>query len=64
MIYNLIDASNGFYQSPVAKEYRSRMNIPFRIQSNPELETKFLKEATAKGMISLKGNHLQSKRTN
>ena len=31
------------------------MNIPFRIQSNPELEAKFLKEATAKGMLSLKG---------
>jgi phosphoserine aminotransferase len=52
----LIDSSNGFYESPVTKGYRSRMNIPFRIQSNPDLEVKFLKEASAKGMLSLKGN--------
>ncbi|KAI6182860.1 Phosphoserine aminotransferase [Aphelenchoides bicaudatus] len=57
LIYNLIDNSNGFYQSPVTKQHRSRMNIPFRIKENAELEAKFLKEATAKGMISLKGKH-------
>lgn len=32
------------------------MNIPFRIRSDEALESKFLKEATARGMISLKGH--------
>jgi phosphoserine aminotransferase len=31
------------------------MNIPFRIRSDADLESKFLKAATAKDMLSLKG---------
>jgi len=56
LIYNLIDNSNNFYQSPVDKKHRSRMNIPFRIKADPDLEAKFLKEASAKNMLSLKGH--------
>jgi phosphoserine aminotransferase len=56
LIYNLIENSNGFYHSPVDKKYRSRMNIPFRIKNDPELETKFVQEAVAAGMLSLKGH--------
>lgn len=53
----MIDTSDGFYRSPIDKKYRSRMNIPFRIQeNNEELEAKFVKESIARGMISLKGH--------
>ncbi|XP_072020531.1 phosphoserine aminotransferase-like [Amphiura filiformis] len=59
MIYDVIDQSKGFYCAPVDKAYRSRMNIPFRIGSPEgveELEKKFLAEAAALDMISLKGH--------
>ncbi|CAD5210186.1 unnamed protein product [Bursaphelenchus xylophilus] len=56
-IYDVIDNSNGFFSSPVEKSVRSRMNIPFRINEGDEkLEEKFLAEAKAQGMISLKGH--------
>lgn len=49
LLYEIIDDSNGFYSSPVAKSYRSRMNVPFRICKNGKcdeaLEQKFLSEA-------------------
>lgn len=58
LIYNAIDSSNGFYISPVAKNSRSRITIPFRISgpNGEELEKKFLKESEAAGMIQLKGH--------
>ena len=33
LLYDFIDNSDGFYIAPVQKEYRSRMNIPFRIKN-------------------------------
>ena len=30
-IYDIIDASDGFYTAPVAAAVRSRMNVPFRV---------------------------------
>ncbi|CAL1295174.1 unnamed protein product [Larinioides sclopetarius] len=59
LVYEVLDASNGFYHSVIKKGNRSRMNIPFRIggpSGNDELETKFLNEAKARKMISLKGH--------
>ncbi|CAG9795220.1 unnamed protein product [Diatraea saccharalis] len=59
LIYNIIEGSNGFYYAPVAKNSRSRMNIPFRIGSsggNETLEKEFLKGAEAMGLIQLKGH--------
>lgn len=56
LIYSTIEASNGFYNTPIVKEFRSRMNVPFRTQNNSELEAKFVKEAEALNMISLKGH--------
>jgi phosphoserine aminotransferase len=55
-IYNLIDASNGFYTSAVDKNARSRMNVPFRVKKDEQLEEKFLKEAKAAGYLGLKGH--------
>ncbi|KAI5644429.1 aminotransferase class-V domain-containing protein [Phthorimaea operculella] len=57
IIYNIIDSSNGFYTAPVAKNVRSKMNIPFRIKNGDEaLEKEFLKGAEALGLIQLKGH--------
>jgi phosphoserine aminotransferase len=56
IVYDAIAASGGFYSSPVAENCRSRMNVPFTIPSDPELESKFVAEATAAGLKELKGH--------
>ena len=56
MLYKFIDESGGYYTNTVVAQYRSRMNIPFRICCNDELETKFIKEAGDAGLIELKGH--------
>lgn len=53
-LYAAIDNSD-FYANPVEPVSRSWMNIPFTL-ANPELDAVFLKEATAKGLITLKGH--------
>eukprot|EP00243_Klebsormidium_subtile_P009199 TRINITY_DN4520_c0_g1_i1.p1 TRINITY_DN4520_c0_g1~~TRINITY_DN4520_c0_g1_i1.p1 ORF type:complete len:429 (+),score=146.08 TRINITY_DN4520_c0_g1_i1:110-1288(+) len=55
ILYDAIEGSNGFYKCPVAKPVRSLMNVPFTMR-DPELEAEFLKEATAQGLIQLKGH--------
>lgn len=56
MLYNYIDNSEGFYSNGVQPQYRSRMNIPFRVKSDEELEKKFLAQATAAGLLDLAGH--------
>eukprot|EP00039_Didymoeca_costata_P028243 m.20475 g.20475 ORF g.20475 m.20475 type:complete len:366 (-) comp6853_c0_seq2:114-1211(-) len=57
LIYSVIDASDGFYTAPVEKSARSRVNVPFRIAGgNEDVEASFLKEATAQGLLQLKGH--------
>jgi len=57
MIYDTIDGSDGFYTAPVAKDARSRMNVPFQILGgNDELEKKFLKEAEKVKLFTLAGH--------
>ena len=56
LIYDLLDASR-FYASPVAKEDRSRMNIPFTL-ADEKLDAVFLKGAEERGMIQLKGHRI------
>ena len=53
-LYDYIDAQD-FYSNPVAKEDRSRMNVPFRLRSDT-LDAKFLEEAEARGLSQLKGH--------
>ena len=45
MLYDAIDHSDGYYECKVDKSMRSRINVVFRIQGNPTLEKKFMKEA-------------------
>jgi phosphoserine aminotransferase len=57
VLYDAIDASNGFYACPVAKSDRSRMNVPFKTR-DAALDAEFLKQAEARGMLQLKGHKL------
>ena len=53
-IYEAIDGS-AFYSNPVAKEYRSLMNIPFML-ADDSLNGLFLEQAERRGLMSLKGH--------
>jgi phosphoserine aminotransferase len=57
LLYDAIDASNGFYRCPVAKADRSRMNVPFNTR-DAATDAEFLKQAEAQGMLQLKGHKL------
>lgn len=59
LILNVIENSGNFYVCPVDKEFRSRMNIPFRVGStsgDETLEKKFLAGAEKLKMVQLKGH--------
>jgi len=53
-LYAAIDNSN-FYRNPVELNCRSWMNVPFTL-AKPELDSKFLEEAKAAGLVTLKGH--------
>jgi len=53
-LYAAIDGSD-FYGSPVAINARSWMNVPFTL-ANADLDADFLKGASEKGLITLKGH--------
>lgn len=55
-LYDYIDHSD-FYYNNVDKPYRSRMNVVFRIRDE-SLYPDFLSQATAKGLLFLKGHKL------
>jgi phosphoserine aminotransferase len=53
-LYEAIDGSD-FYSNPVAKKYRSWMNVPFLL-ANEDLNSLFLEKAANNGLITLKGH--------
>ncbi|GAV20274.1 phosphoserine aminotransferase [Mariprofundus micogutta] len=53
-LYAVIDSSD-FYGSPVAKNGRSWMNVPFTL-ADADLDAAFLKSAAENGLITLKGH--------
>ena len=55
MLYDVIDASQGFYRGHAQPEHRSVMNVTFRLPSD-ELEKKFLAEAVKLKLCDLKGH--------
>ena len=55
LIYDAIDNSNGFYRGHAEKDSRSKMNITFRLP-NEDLEKQFVKEATERDLVGLKGH--------
>jgi len=54
LLYDYLDTT-GFYRNPVAKEDRSRMNVPFTLP-DAKLDEPFLKGAAERGMVQLKGH--------
>src|SRR6185295_3582391 len=54
LLYDYLDAS-AFFRNPVAKEDRSRMNVPFTLH-DAKLDEEFLKGASKAGMVQLKGH--------
>lgn len=53
-LYSAIDAED-FYRNPVEPASRSRMNVPF-VLADSALDARFLEEAEAAGLTSLKGH--------
>ncbi len=56
LLYGTLDAS-GFYRAPVARDCRSRMNVPFFLHDS-RLDAEFLKGAEARGLVQLKGHRV------
>lgn len=54
ILYDYLDSTD-FYNSPVAPENRSRMNIPFTLK-DAALDEAFLKGAKSRGLLQLKGH--------
>lgn len=54
LLYDYLDASD-FYLNRIAKECRSRMNVPFFLKDET-LNAEFLKAAKAQGLLQLKGH--------
>ncbi len=54
LLYDYLD-STSFYTSPIAKDDRSLMNVPFKLKDEA-LDAAFLKGAEARGMLQLKGH--------
>jgi len=55
ILYDAIDASDGFYRGHAEKSARSLMNVTFRLPTE-ELEKQFTAEATAQNLDGLKGH--------
>jgi phosphoserine aminotransferase len=54
VLYDYLE-STSFYTSPVAKDCRSLMNVPFKLKDE-KLDEAFLKGAQARSMLQLKGH--------
>ncbi len=54
VLYNYLDKSN-LFRSPVSPESRSMMNVTFRA-ADDAVNDRFVKEASANGMVNLKGH--------
>jgi phosphoserine aminotransferase len=55
ILYDAIDASDGYYQGHAERAARSLMNVTFRLPSE-DLTEKFCAEATVEGLDGLKGH--------
>ncbi|MGM9937609.1 MAG: 3-phosphoserine/phosphohydroxythreonine transaminase [Candidatus Ornithomonoglobus sp.] len=54
ILYDYLDSSK-LFKGTVVPEDRSLMNVPF-VTGNADLDAKFVKEATAAGLVNLKGH--------
>jgi phosphoserine aminotransferase len=56
LLYDYLDSSH-FFISPVARDCRSLMNVPFKLK-DPALDAAFLKGAEERRMVQLKGHRV------
>ncbi len=56
LLYDYLDSSKMF-RAPVSKDSRSLMNVTF-VNGDADLETRFVKEAAAAGLVNLAGHRL------
>jgi len=56
LLYDFLD-STSFYSSPIARDCRSWMNVPFRLHDSA-LDAAFLKGADERGLVQLKGHRI------
>jgi len=56
VLYDYLDAQD-FYRSPVQKDCRSLMNVPFKL-ADDKLDAAFLKGADERGLVQLKGHRV------
>jgi phosphoserine aminotransferase len=57
LLYDTIEASNGFYLCPVENSSRSKMNVVFRVAGGDEsVEKTFAKEAAAASLVGTPGH--------
>ncbi|BGP13906.1 hypothetical protein JCM10213_002547 [Rhodosporidiobolus nylandii] len=56
LVYAELDDPSGFYAGTADKATRSRMNVTFRLKGGEELEKKFVKEASARGIKGVSGH--------
>lgn len=54
ILYDALDSSE-FYRGHAQSDHRSKMNVTFRLPSQ-DLEAQFISEATAAGLVELKGH--------
>jgi phosphoserine aminotransferase len=55
VLYDVVDASDGFYKGHAREDSRSLMNVTFTMPSQ-ELEQKCVEGGTARGLVGLKGH--------
>lgn len=55
LLYDVLDASEGFYGGHAQRDCRSDMNVTFRLP-DASLEKEFVTKAAAEGLIDLKGH--------
>lgn len=55
LLYEAIDASDGFYRGHASPSARSLMNVTFRLPTE-ELESRFLAEAAERRLVELRGH--------
>jgi phosphoserine aminotransferase len=55
ILYDVIDASDGFYKGHAREDSRSLMNVTFTM-ATPELEQKCVEGGTERGLVGLKGH--------
>jgi phosphoserine aminotransferase len=55
LLYDVIDASGGFYRNEIEPSARSRMNVPFFLHDTA-LDAAFLAESREAGLMALKGH--------